>query len=62
MFKHEQMFILLITTLVSTTNANSSGFTIVLKHRAPLARGAIFLPKKVFYDGFLLMWCNFKFV
>ena len=32
MFKHEQMFILLITTLVSTTNANSSGFTIVLKH------------------------------
>jgi len=26
----------------------------VLKHRAPLARGPIFLPK-LFYDGFLLM-------
>ena len=34
----------------------------VLKHRASLARGGgIFLPKIVFYDGFLLMWCNFKF-
>ena len=31
-------------------------------HRAPLARGAYFPAKKVFYDGFLLMWCNFKFV
>ena len=30
----------------------------VLKHRASL--GLIFLPKKI-YDGFLLMWCNFKF-
>ena len=36
----------------------------VLKHRAPLTKGgggwgvvlSIF-----FYDGFLLMWCNFKF-
>jgi len=33
----------------------------VHKHRAPLARGAHLLPKNVFYDGFLLMWCNFKF-
>jgi len=33
----------------------------VLKHMAPLARGPIFLPNKKFYDGFLLMWCNFKF-
>ena len=32
----------------------------VVKHKAPLARG---LPaKKVFYDGCLLMRCNFKFV
>ena len=30
------------------------------KDRAPLAKGAIFLPKKN-YDGFLLMWCNFLF-
>ena len=28
----------------------------VLKHRAPLARG-----RGLFYDGFLLMWCNFIF-
>ena len=33
----------------------------VLKYSAPLARGPIFLPKKIFYDGFLFMWCNFKF-
>jgi hypothetical protein len=33
----------------------------VLKHRAPLGGGAIFLPNIFFYDGFLLMWCNFKF-
>ena len=33
----------------------------VLKHRASLAEGGrIFLPI-FFYDGFLLMWCNFKF-
>ena len=33
----------------------------VLKHRSSLTRGGlIFLPKKI-YDGFLLMWCNFKF-
>jgi hypothetical protein len=33
----------------------------VLKHRVPLARGgAIFLPQFI-YDGYLLMWCNFKF-
>jgi len=32
----------------------------VLKHIAPLARGrAIFLPL-LFYDGFLLMWSNFR--
>jgi hypothetical protein len=39
----------------------------VLKHRAPLARGGGggggHLPAKMFffYDGFVLMWCNFKF-
>jgi hypothetical protein len=34
----------------------------VHKHRAPLARGEGHLSaKKHFYDGFLLMWCNFKF-
>ena len=40
----------------------SAGFTIVLKHRAPLARGEgpIFLQKNIFYDGFLLMWCKFN--
>ena len=32
----------------------------VLKHRAPLARGSIFLPQKNVYDRFLLMWCNLK--
>jgi len=35
----------------------------LLKHRAPLVKGegeGFFLPK-IFYDGFLLMWCNFKF-
>ena len=31
----------------------------VLEHRAPLARGPIFLLKKIVYDGCLLMWCNF---
>jgi hypothetical protein len=36
----------------------SAGFTIVLKHSAPLARGH--LPAKKKYGGFLLMWCNFK--
>ena len=49
----------------------SAGFTIVfigvLKHRSPLSRaggGGVWahLPaKKIVYDGFLLMWCNFKF-
>ena len=40
---------------------HSARVTIVLKQRAPLAKGGgIFLP--IFcYDGFLLMWCNFKF-
>ena len=33
----------------------------VIKHRASLHRGHIFLPNKHFYDGFLPMWCNFKF-
>jgi len=33
------------TELIGKTSA---GFTIVLKHRAPLARGYIFLPKKSF--------------
>ena len=35
----------------------------VLKHRASLDREGvhIFLPNKHFYDGFLPMWCNFKF-
>ena len=33
----------------------------VLKHRAPLARGAHLPAKKHFYNGFLLIWCNFKF-
>jgi hypothetical protein len=34
----------------------------VLKHMATLAREGGHLPaKKQFYDGFLLMWCNFKF-
>ena len=34
----------------------------VLKHRASLARGgASSSCQKNFYDGFLLMWCNFKF-
>ena len=33
----------------------------VLKHKAPLARRGGDLPAKKFYDGFLLMWCNFKF-
>ena len=33
----------------------------VVKHRAPVARGTIFLPKMFVYDGFLLIWCNFKF-
>jgi len=36
----------------------------VVKHRAPVARGggggSIFLPKYIFYDGFLLMWYNLK--
>jgi hypothetical protein len=35
----------------------------VLKHRAPLVkggRGASSFQKNI-YDGFLLMWCNFKF-
>jgi hypothetical protein len=32
----------------------------VLKHRTPLTKGAIFLTI-FFYDGFLLMWCIFKF-
>ena len=36
----------------------------VLKHRAPLAReeeGGTSSCQKNVYDGFLLMWCNFKF-
>ena len=33
----------------------------VLKHRASLVRGASSSCQKLFYDGFLLMWCNFKF-
>jgi hypothetical protein len=33
----------------------------VLKHRIPLSRGAHLPTKHNFYDGFLLMWCNFKF-
>jgi len=36
----------------------------VLKHRVPLVRRPIFLPKKnktKNCDGFLLMWSNFKF-
>ena len=34
----------------------------VLKHRAPLAmEGRGDLPAILFYDGSLLMWCNFKF-
>ena len=35
----------------------------VLKHRASLARGGGCSSscQKLFYDGFLLMWCNFKF-
>ena len=32
----------------------------VLHYRALLASGSIFLPKKCFYDGFFLMWCNFN--
>ena len=31
----------------------------VLKHRASLTRGPIFLPN-IFYDGLLLMWFNFN--
>ena len=26
-----------------------------------MARGGIIFLPKIFYDGFLLMWCNFKF-
>ena len=33
----------------------------VLKHRASLAVGAHHSAKNYFFDGFLLMWCNFKF-
>ena len=33
----------------------------VLKHRASLARGGSSSCQNNFYDGFLLMWCNFKF-
>jgi len=33
----------------------------VLKHRNPLARRA-HLPANCFYLGFLLMWCNLKFL
>ena len=36
-------------------------FTIVLKHRASLARRASSSCQNNFFDGFLLMWCNFKF-
>ena len=32
----------------------SAGFTIVLKHKAPLARGAIFLPKNAVYMADLI--------
>ena len=33
----------------------------MLKHRASLARGASSSCQTFYYDGFLLMWCNFKF-
>ena len=33
----------------------------VLKHRASLARMASSSCQQFFYDGFLRMWCNFKF-
>ena len=33
----------------------------VLKHRAPLVIGGDLPAKKFVYDGFLPMWCNFKF-
>ena len=33
----------------------------VPQHRASLARGASPSCQHLFYDGFLLMWCNFKF-
>ena len=33
----------------------------MLKHWASLARGASSSCQKNFYDGFLLMWCNFEF-
>ena len=39
----------------------SAGFTIVLKHRATLTRGPHLPAKHLFYDGFMLIWCNFKF-
>jgi len=41
----------------------SAGFTIVLRcsqAQGPVGQGGIFVPY-FFYDGFLLMWCNFKF-
>jgi hypothetical protein len=32
----------------------------VLKHKTSLTRGASSSCQKTFYDGFMLMWCNFK--
>jgi hypothetical protein len=52
-------------TRILNKASSSVEFTIVLigvlKHRASLARGGPHLPAKQIYDGFLLMWCNFKF-
>ena len=41
----------------------STGFIIVFKHRAPLAKegGGTSSCQNKFYDGFLLMLSNFKF-
>ena len=59
----KEMYVHLIAVLHLKVR-DCAGFTIVLKHRAPLTRGGHFPAKIFFYDAFLLMclmWCNFEF-
>ena len=51
-----------LPTLVAITSVPDLPLWLgVLKHMASLARGPHLPAPNIFYAGFLLMWCNFKF-
>ena len=69
--KTTKLFVCFCFYIILLTFKNSEGAVVavpdlplclgLLKHRASLARGDSSSCQKIFYDGFLLMWCNFKF-